>query len=114
MLPGISKAVQKVESYSQDRLVIFTNPLDFAYTYVAFYKPIEPDKIQAEAEWKPPDLANLTAVEKVGRYRFWEGTPEVNKKAYYVLPPNTISPGGFELKETIVAYGKPQWYIYAN
>jgi len=114
MLPGIDQAIDWVETQDSGRVVIFTNPLDFAYVYVAFYRPLDPVEVQKQADWKPPDLANLTAIEKVGRYRFWEGTPDIDQKAYYVLVPGIKSPGGFELKETIFAYGEPQWLIYAN
>lgn len=114
LMPGINKAIQWVENQGEDRLVIFSKPSDFPYIYIAFYRQLNPDYFQQNAVWKPPDLANLTAVEKIGKYRFWEGLPEIEEKAFYLLQDKGVSPANFNLKHQIKNKDKVEWSIYAN
>jgi len=115
LMPGIEKAISWIdEQNNKSRLVVFSDPLDFPYIYVAFYAKISPDFFQKNAIWKPPGPAGLTAVEKVGNYRFWEGLPETNKKAFYVLQGETKAPAGFSLKTRVKEAGQTRWSIYAN
>jgi len=115
LMPGIDKAISWIDKQNdKSRLVVFSNPLDFPYIYVAFYNRLDPDFFQKNAIWKPAGPAGLTAVEKIGRYRFWEGVPETNQKAFYVLQGETKAPTGFLLKHQIKNANQARWSIYAN
>lgn len=114
LMPGINKAIDWPEEQDEDRLVIFSNPLDFPYVYVAFYTRMDPSFFQKNTKWKPADLANMTAVKQIGKYRFWEGLPEVDQKAFYVLQGEREAPANFSLKHQIRNKDKIEWSIYAN
>lgn len=114
MFPGIKQALEWTGSRDKNRLMIFSQPLDFPYIYVAFYTKYDPALFQRQAIWKPPNLANLVAVEELGRYRFWEGEVRVEEKAYYLLQQSSIEPGGFTLVNQIMSNDIVTWNIYAN
>jgi len=114
-MPGIKQAIEYLKTQDNNRLVIFQNPLQAPYIYLAFYMRYDPDRFHQEAVWKPPDLIGLTAVEKLGRYNFWVGIPEIEEKAYYVLQKEIEAPGGFRLRKEI----KPKsdeilWRVFEN
>lgn len=114
-MAGIKQAVEYLETQDKNRLVIFQNPLNAPYIYLAFYSRYNPTNFQKEAVWKPPDLIGLTAVEKLGRYNFWVGMPEVEDKAYYVLQEEIEGPAGFRLKKEIKSKSDEiLWRIFEN
>jgi len=114
-MPGIKQTVEYLETQDKNRLVIFQNPLNAPYIYLAFYSRYNPASFQKEAVWKPADLTGLTAVEKLGRYYFWEGEPEIQDKAYYVFQGKTGAPAGFQLKEEIKSKSdEVLWRVFEN
>lgn len=115
LLAKIDEAIDYVNKHDKDRLVIFSRPLDFPYIYVAFYTKFNPELFQKIAIYKPPDTNGLTAVESLGRYRFWEGVPEFSqKKAYYILQKQSIKPTAFNLKKEIRNKNLLYWNIFVN
>ncbi|OGD63398.1 hypothetical protein A2160_02890 [Candidatus Beckwithbacteria bacterium RBG_13_42_9] len=114
LFPKIDEAIDLVNKERNDRIVIFSNPLDFPYIYVAFYSQFDPVLFQKKAIWKPANIANITAVEHVDGYYFWEGTPKVDQKAFYVLQGNSGPSAGFTLKNQVEESGKVYWSIYEN
>jgi hypothetical protein len=114
LLQGVDQALAWVRKEDPSRLVIFTQPYDYPYIYVVFYTRFDPAVFQQEAVWRVPNLANLTTVEEIGRFRFWEGVPKIKEKAFYVLPSYAGSPKEFTLKQQILREGQVDWNIFAN
>ena len=114
LLPGIDQAIYWITKQKEQRKIIFSNPLDFPYIYVAFYEKLDPKLVQERAIWKPPDLAKMTAIESVGEYRFWEGIHDPGEKAFYVLQGEARAPDGFSLTKEFKQGENVWWRIYVN
>lgn len=113
VLQGVDQALAWV-GQDPSRLVIFTQPYDYPYIYVAFYTRFDPAVFQQEAIWRVPNLANLTTVEEVGRFRFWEGVPQAQEKAFYILPAYAGGTTDLTLRQQIRTDGQVSWNIFTN